>query len=87
MKVLLIQLPVPKLNFGLRTGNIPLGAACLKQAAAGIPDLRVDILPESLASHAGDETLVRVVAEYHPDILGFTVFSWNLMRSLYLAKK
>ena len=84
--MLLIQLPVPRLNFGLRTGNIPLGAACLKQAAAGIPDLRVGILPEALASHAGDRALIKAVTEYHPDVLGFTVFSWNLERSLYLAK-
>jgi hypothetical protein len=87
VKVLLIQLPVPKLNFGLRTGNIPLGAACLKQAVTGIPDLRVDILPGPLASHAGDKALIKAVTEYRPHILGFTVFSWNLDRSLYLAEK
>lgn len=85
--MLLIQLPVPKLNFGLRTGNIPLGAACLKQAVTGIPDLRVDILPGPLASHAGDKALIKAVTEYRPHILGFTVFSWNLDRSLYLAEK
>ena len=85
--MLLIQLPIPKLNFGLRTGNIPLGAACLKQAAADLPDLQIDILPEPLASHAGDKALIRAVIEYAPDILGFTVFSWNLARSLYLAEK
>jgi hypothetical protein len=87
VKVLLIQLPVPKLNFGLKTGNIPLGAACLKQAVTGIPDLRVDILPESLASHAGDKALIKAVTEYRPHVLGFTVFSWNLARSLYLSEK
>ncbi len=85
--MLLIQLPIPRLNFGLKTGNIPLGGACLKQAAAGIPDLRVDILPESLASHAGDGALIKAVTGYHPDVLGVTVFSWNLDRSLYLAEK
>ena len=85
--MLLIQLPVPKLNFGLKTGNIPLGGACLKQAVAGIPDLEVDILSEALASHAGDGALIKAVTEYHPDVLGVTVFSWNLDRSLYLAEK
>ncbi len=87
VKVLLIQLPVPKLNFGLRTGNIPLGAACLKQATEGIKGCRVDILPEFLASHAGDEALIRIIAEQGPEILGFTVFAWNLERSIYLAGK
>ena len=28
--VLLLQLPLPQLNYGRRTGNIPLGAACLQ---------------------------------------------------------
>lgn len=87
MKVLLIQLPVPKLNFGLKTGNIPLGAVCLKQAAAGIQGCEIEILSEDLASHAGDDALIRSVLEQKPDILGFTVFSWNLERSLYLAGK
>lgn len=87
MKVLLIQLPIPRLNFGLKTGNIPLGAACLLQAASGIPGCEIDILSEPLASHAGDEALIRAVIEQNPDILGFTVFSWNLERSLYLAGK
>ncbi|MFA5906927.1 MAG: radical SAM protein, partial [Desulfobacula sp.] len=85
--VLLIQLPVPKLNFGLRTGNIPLGAACLKQASDGIQGCRVDIIPENTASHAGDTALIRLITEQAPDILGFTVFAWNLERSLYLAGK
>jgi hypothetical protein len=44
MKAILIQRPVPKLTFGLNTGNIPLGPACLKQAAAGLPGCRVEML-------------------------------------------
>lgn len=87
MKVLLVQLPIPRLNLALKTGNIPLGAAYLKQAAAGLPGCRVDILPELLASHAGDEALIQAIVEQDPDILGFTVFCWNLERSLYLAEQ
>ncbi len=50
-------------------------------------DHHIDILPEPLASHAGDGALIRAITEQEPDILGFTVFSWNLERSLYLAEK
>ncbi|MBU1343224.1 MAG: radical SAM protein [Proteobacteria bacterium] len=85
-KVLLIQLPIPQLNFGVKTGNIPLGAAYLKQAVAGIPDCCVDIVPESMASYAADQALIRYIVERRPDILGFTVFCWNLDRSLYIAE-
>ena len=84
-RVLLIQLPIPNLNFGKQTGNIPLGAACLKQAAAAIPDVCVDIIPESIVSYLGDAALMRYILDVKPDIVGFTGFSWNIERSLYLA--
>ncbi len=85
-QVLLVQLPIPRLNFGKKTGNIPLGAACLKQAAAGLPGVRVDILPESVASYLGDAALKDLILEKRPEILGFTLFNWNVERSLALAE-
>ncbi|MFH1153272.1 MAG: radical SAM protein [Pseudomonadota bacterium] len=87
INVLLIQLPTPRLNFGLKTGNIPLGAACLKQSAAGIPGCSVDIVPEAIASYASDRALIRYIVDRRPDILGFTVYCWNLERSLYVAEQ
>lgn len=86
-KVLLIQLPIPRLNYGKKTGNIPLGAACLKQAAAGIQDMDIEILPESVASYLGDGALKDLIIEKKPDILGFTLFNWNVERSLALAEE
>ena len=87
MRALLIQLPIPKSNFGLKTGNIPFGAACLKQAAAGIQDAQVEILDPLIASHGSDALILDHIIDFNPDILGFTVFCWNLDRSLYLAKE
>jgi radical SAM superfamily enzyme YgiQ (UPF0313 family) len=84
-RVLLIQLPIPHLNFGKQTGNIPLGAAYLKQAVAGLPGIRADIVPESIVSYLGDAALVQYVLNLKPEIVGFTGFSWNIERSLYLA--
>jgi MoaA/NifB/PqqE/SkfB family radical SAM enzyme len=85
--VLLLQLPIPRQNFGRKTGNIPLGAACLKQSAQSLPGVRVDILPERLASYLGDAALLNLLGDLKPDIFGFTLFSWNLERSLYLSEK
>ena len=87
MRVLLVQLPVPKNNFGLKTGNIPFGAACLKQAAMGLSGTQVTILDPLVASHGSDALILGQIFDYQPDILGFTLFAWNRDRSLYLAKQ
>ncbi|MGD1967677.1 MAG: radical SAM protein [Desulfobacterales bacterium] len=87
IRVLLLQLPVPRLNYGVHTGNIPLGAACLKQAARHVSGVQVDILPESIAAYLGDAALLDIILKQKPDIIGFTVYCWNLERSLYFAQK
>ena len=84
--VLLLQLPIPRQNFGRKTGNISLGAACLKQSVQDLPGVQVDILPESLASYLGDAALLDLLKERRPGLFGFSVFSWNLERSLYFSE-
>ena len=86
MNVLLIQLPIPKLNFGLKTGNIPLGAACLKQACDKLSEINVEIIPESIVSYLGDSALINFINDKSPDLVGFTTFAWNIERSLYIAE-
>ncbi|MGD9079026.1 MAG: radical SAM protein [Desulfobacterales bacterium] len=87
LRVLLLQLPVPRLNYGVQTGNIPLGAAYLKQTAAILPEVDVDILPESVASYLGDAAIMEILLDRKPDIVGFSIYCWNLARSLYFAEK
>jgi radical SAM superfamily enzyme YgiQ (UPF0313 family) len=86
-RVLLVQLPIPRQNFGRKTGNVPLGAACLKQAVRDLSGVAVDILPESIVSYLSDAALVEAIRDRRPDVLGFTVFSWNIERSLYVCEK
>lgn len=86
-RILLLQLPIPQLNFGRRTGNIPMAAACLKQAVHGMPDLSVEILPEIASSYLGDSALIRLLVENKPDIVGFTMFNWNIERSIHIARQ
>lgn len=86
-KVLLVQLPIPQHNFGRQTGNIPLAAACLKSAADRIVDARIEIMPESLASYIGDAAMVQWIISRKPDVVGFTVYSWNIERSLFIASQ
>jgi hypothetical protein len=84
---LLIQLPVPQINFGHQTGNIPFAAACLKQAAAGIGGSTVDILPQVFSTYAGDAAILDHITATRPDIIGFTVYLWNVERTLHLARQ
>ena len=86
-RVLLTQLPIPRQNYGRNTGNIPLGAACLKQAARDLPGVQVDILPEHQAAYLGDAALLDRLQKAKPQVFGFTLFSWNLERSLYFCEK
>ncbi len=85
--VMLIQLPVPQLNFGHKTGNIPFAAACLYQSASRIPWIHIDIFPQISASHMGDAVLLETILKRRPDIVGFTAYVWNVTRVLYLAKE
>jgi radical SAM superfamily enzyme YgiQ (UPF0313 family) len=85
-KFLLVQLPIPQLNFGRQTGNVPLGAAYLKQAATKTGDVHVEIVPESISSYICDTALIDYILSENPDVVGFTVYSWNVERSLYAAR-
>ncbi len=86
-RALLIQLPIPRRNFGRRGGNIPLAAACLKQACRGTAGWAVEVFPERLASHLGDAALIELLAEKRPEVLGLTVHAWSRDRALYIAEE
>ena len=80
---LLVQLPITQLNYGRQAGNVPLAAALLKQAR----NEGTEILPESRATYIGDEALIELIVQARADVVGFTVYCWNMERTLYLAKR
>ncbi len=86
-KVVLLQLPVPQTNFGRQTGNTPLAAAWLKASLPAAAAAQVRILPESIVSYLGDAALLDLILAETPDIVGFTVYCWNLDRSLHVAQQ
>jgi hypothetical protein len=86
-RVLLVQLPIPQLNFGRQTGNIPLAAGCLKMAASAAGVTGVEILPQRLATYLGDAALLDAILSREPSIVGFSVYAWNVDRCLYLAEQ
>ncbi len=84
--VLLVQLPVPNNT----ATNVPLAAGYLKAyaSARGLLDQAIiEILPRSLADYAGDAALVEAIVAHAPDVLGFSLYTWNSERSLALAER
>jgi len=78
---------VPQLDFGRRTGNIPLAAACLKQSVHPRQARRVGVCSQSQASYLGDGALLDHLTAAAADLVGFTVYCWNVDRTLYLARQ
>jgi len=84
MKILLAQLPVPN-NL---ESNIPLAAGYLTATAqaAGLTDrVQITILDRTAADLAGDAALLQAILDHDPDLLGFSLYTWNVNRSLDLA--
>ena len=86
LKVLLIQLPFPR----WADRNIPLAAGYLKAMAhkAGLLDtIQIDILDQRIVNTASDSMLIDEILRRQPDVVGFTLYVWNAMRSLYISRQ
>ncbi len=83
MKVLLVQLPVPN----NRLSNLPLALGYLKASAdaAHIPGLEVEILDREVQDRGGDAFLLDAILSRDPDLVGFSLYTWNSSRALHLA--
>ncbi|MBF0224044.1 MAG: radical SAM protein [Desulfobacterales bacterium] len=86
-KILLVQLPVPQITFEQKTGNIPLGAACIANATKFFTNINIEILPQSISTYLSDYAIIELLLSKHPDIIGFTIYNWNIERSIYLSSE
>lgn len=89
-KVILIQLPEPQFRLQKQWGNSPLAAGYLKAEAfqAGLLDLvDIEILGDYEASLLGDAGLVDRIVSKSPDMVGWSMYSWNAGRSLHLSSE
>ena len=90
LRILLVQLPIPPAAIMPVRGNVPLAAAYLKMyaTAQGLGErVDIDILPFRLANTLSDEGLAREIAARQPDLLGFSCYLWNVLRSLHVATR
>ncbi len=90
LKVLLIQLPFPFYDSKKHWGNIPLAAGYLKAMAHKeglLQKVEIEILGEKDTNLSSDARLVDLIADRRPDVLGFSLYSWNALRSLHIARE
>jgi len=80
---LLLQLPLnPSAPFSA-TGNVPLAGASLASAAGLPPETLLD---QEVTDIEGDRSLADTIAERSPELVAFTLYMWNVERSIWLAK-
>lgn len=90
LKVVLAQLPLPEFKLNKQWGNVPLAcgylkAMCHKKGLLAGAD--IEILDAQNSSLSGDARLVEMICAKAPDVLGFSLYCWNSMRSLSIAEK
>ena len=77
------------------TGNIPVGPASLVAFASGFAETGpgafngtgLEIFDQAKASRLGDAALVDALSDLSPEAVSFTLFSWNVERSLFVASE
>lgn len=86
----LVQLPVPSPAAFAATGNVPLAAGCLGVAAnvhGFSSHVAVEVVAPALTDSLGDTELADRIAADEPDVLGLSLYLWNVERSLHLARE
>ena len=89
MKILFIQLPVQDPSWESGKANVPLAAGYLAAYAEKKGLLSRDewrLLSREVSDRASDTAIVEAVAAYEPDLVCFTLYLWNLERSLHIAR-
>jgi|GEM_PF-1344014 len=89
-KILLIQLPAPEFSRVKRWGNVPLAAGYLKAMAYKeglLNEADIEILGERHTNLLADSRLIDLIISKSPDMLGFSLYVWNSIRSLFIARE
>ncbi|MFZ4618508.1 MAG: B12-binding domain-containing radical SAM protein [Rectinemataceae bacterium] len=90
MKVLFVQLPVQEPTWDGIRANVPLAAGYLAAWAEKLGLLSREewkILPHEIVDFASDRGLVEAIVAEAPDLLAFSLYMWNLERSLHVANE
>jgi len=89
MRILFLQLPLPTTIHEPEEAQPALAAALLLSHAASqgrLAGVEATIFPAELACTLGDQALIERILDARPDVLGLSIFMWNVDRSLALAR-
>lgn len=88
-KVLFVQLAIPRINSLEYKANVPLAAGYLKAYFdANFPQkFSLDILPRIFTDLLNTDAIISEILRRSPDILAFSLYLWNIEKSLYIAEK
>jgi len=90
MKLLFVQLPTQTPDWSSAPANIPLAAGYLASYAEsrGIISRREwSALDTAIANYGSDASIIASIVGHEPDVVAFTLYSWNLERSTFIAER
>jgi len=90
MKLLFVQLPTQSPDWSSAPANIPLAAGYLASYAEsrGIISRREwSALDTAIANYGSDASIIASIVGHEPDVVAFTLYSWNLERSTFIAER
>ncbi|HWP68062.1 MAG TPA: radical SAM protein, partial [Rectinemataceae bacterium] len=90
MKMIFLQLPVQDPDWDDAIANVPLAAGYLAAYAESLDLLQRSewsILDQGVVDYGSDASIVEALVQEEPDIVAFSLYAWNLERSLYIASK
>lgn len=85
-KIVLSQLPHPSYI----DRNIPLAAGYLKSSAYKhglLGEVDIEILAPELSDYSGCQRIINAICDMNPDVLGFSLYLWNVERTLYVIDR
>lgn len=86
VKIILLQLPIQGHDLYFSRENIPLAVSYLK-AIANKLGIEAEILPDHIMSYGCDQSIIRSIVDFKPDIIGMSCYLWNIERTLFISKE
>ncbi|MCE1206453.1 MAG: radical SAM protein, partial [Spirochaetia bacterium] len=90
MKIIFVQLPVQEPNWEDATANVTLAAGYLTAYAESrglLNRSEWSILDSAISTYGSDAAVADSIQRQEPDLIAFSLYAWNLERSLFIAER